>query len=159
MNKAYLLTGGNERNKFKYLQKAKTSIINECGEILSQSALYETEAWGKTDQPSFLNQVLLIETVMNASTLMQVLLRIENEMGRKRTEKNGPRTIDIDILFFNSAIINETDLIIPHPQIQNRKFVLEPMNELAPDFLHPVLNKTIHDLLMMCEDKLDVKKL
>jgi 2-amino-4-hydroxy-6-hydroxymethyldihydropteridine diphosphokinase len=159
MNKAYLLTGGNEGNKFEYLQKAKTSIINECGEILSQSALYETEAWGKMHQPSFLNQVLLIETVMNASTLMQVLLRIENEMGRKRIEKNGPRTIDIDILFFNAAIINEPDLTIPHPQIQNRKFVLEPMNELAPDFLHPVLNKTIHDLLMMCEDKLDVKKL
>ena len=159
MNKAYLLTGGNEGNKLHSLHEAKMQIKKECGEILVQSALYETAAWGKTDQPSFLNQVLLIETLMNADLLMKKLLQIENKMGRKRLEKNGPRIIDIDILFFNAAIINDEHLIIPHPQIQNRKFVLQPMNEIAADFIHPVLQKTIHQLLIMCEDKLDVKKL
>lgn len=159
MNKAYLLTGGNEGNKSGFLQQAKIYIKKECGEILNQSALYETEAWGKTDQPSFLNQVLLIETLLNAATLMKKLLLIENKMGRKRTEKNWPRSIDIDILFFNDEIINEKDVTIPHPQIQNRKFVLEPMNELAPDFFHPILHQSIHQLLIMCKDKLDVKKL
>jgi 2-amino-4-hydroxy-6-hydroxymethyldihydropteridine diphosphokinase len=159
MNKAYLLTGGNEGDKLGCLAQAKNDIEKEAGKILTQSALYETAAWGKTDQPSFLNQVLYIETLLDASALMIKLLQVEEKMGRKRLEKYGPRIIDIDILFFNSAIINEKDLIIPHPQIQNRRFVLEPMNELSPEFMHPVLHKTIHQLLMACEDKLDVKKL
>jgi 2-amino-4-hydroxy-6-hydroxymethyldihydropteridine diphosphokinase len=159
MNKAYLLIGGNQGNKFDYLAHAREYIETDCGKILNRSALYETAAWGKIGQPSFLNQVLLIQTAMNAPALMKKILQIEEKIGRKRLEKYGPRIIDIDILFFNHDIIHEEGLIIPHSQIQNRRFALVPMNELSPNFMHPVLNKTIHQLLLACEDKLDVKKL
>jgi 2-amino-4-hydroxy-6-hydroxymethyldihydropteridine diphosphokinase len=80
-------------------------------------------------------------------------------MGRIRTVKNAPRTIDIDILFFNNEIINRSDLIVPHPEIQNRRFVLIPINEIAPQMIHPVLNKTIEQLLLQCPDQLAVKKI
>jgi 2-amino-4-hydroxy-6-hydroxymethyldihydropteridine diphosphokinase len=159
MNKAYLLIGGNLGDRLNYLDQARAKIKLFCGEILKRSALYETAAWGNTEQENFINQVLLIHTALPAPELMKKILDIEAEMGRKRLHKNGPRIIDIDILFFNEDIISLTGLIIPHPQIQNRRFTLVPMNELAPHFRHPLLHKTIEELLIACEDKLDVKKL
>jgi 2-amino-4-hydroxy-6-hydroxymethyldihydropteridine diphosphokinase len=159
MNKAYLLTGGNKGDRRSFLQEAKKEIDSHCSSIVQQSALYQTAAWGKTDQEDFLNQVLLLETQLNAQALMQTILQIEELMGRVRSEKYGPRIIDIDILFFNHDIIHEPALIIPHPQIQNRRFVLEPMNEIAPEFIHPVFQKTIHELLIECKDELGVKKI
>src|SRR5215467_3158656 len=104
MNKAYLLIGGNEGNRFLYLKKAAANIKIFCGEIILRSSLYETEPWGKSDQPSFLNEAVLIETSLNAHALMDSILEVEERMGRKRIEKYGPRTIDIDILFFNDEV-------------------------------------------------------
>jgi len=158
MNDSYLLIGGNEGDRKAGLAKARESIQKIAGPILQQSSIYETAAWGKTDQPDFLNQALLIRTPLDAPDLITALLGIEEAMGRKRVEKYGPRIIDIDILFFNMAIINTPRLIIPHPEIQNRRFALVPMNEIAPQFRHPKLNLTIHELLAICPDPLDVKK-
>jgi 2-amino-4-hydroxy-6-hydroxymethyldihydropteridine diphosphokinase len=159
MNHAYLLIGGNEGDRVKYLQHASDYISGHFGKIIQQSSVYETAAWGKTDQPNFLNQVLLISTALDAPSLMQQILLAEKKMGRSRNEKYSPRIIDIDILFFNEEIINQSQLVIPHPEIQNRKFVLVPMNQIAPDLIHPVLHKSINTLLKECTDKLDVKKL
>ena len=159
MNKAYLLIGGNQGNSLKFLIEAERKIVKFCGEIFARSAFYETAAWGITNQSSFINRVLLVHTRLTAPDLMKKILEIELEMGRKRIEKFGPRIIDIDILFFNEEVISADGLIIPHPQIQNRRFTLEPMNELAPKYVHPLLHKTIEELLTLCTDKLDVKKL
>ncbi|MEO7536374.1 MAG: 2-amino-4-hydroxy-6-hydroxymethyldihydropteridine diphosphokinase, partial [Ferruginibacter sp.] len=122
------------------------------------SGIYRTAAWGNTDQPDFLNQVIIADTKLNASETLQQILSIEKLMGRIRTTRNAPRTIDIDILFFNKEIISEKNLTVPHPEIPNRRFVLVPLNELSPDLRHPVLNKSIHVLLAECADPLNVKK-
>ncbi len=123
-----------------------------------RSAIYQTAAWGNTEQPDFLNQVIIVQTKLTAVQTMQTILQIEKEMGRMRTVKNAPRIIDIDILFFNKEIINTAELTVPHPQLQNRRFVLVPLNELSPNFKHPVLKKNIHQLFIHCHDKLNVKK-
>jgi 2-amino-4-hydroxy-6-hydroxymethyldihydropteridine diphosphokinase len=159
MNKAYLLTGGNMGDRTGKLLEAKKNIATYCGTILMESSLYETAAWGKADQPDFLNQVLYLQTSLSAVALMKEILLIEEIMGRTRTEKYGSRTIDIDILFYNDEIIREPGLIIPHPEIQNRRFVLVPLQEIAPGLVHPVLLKSISTLLKDCGDKLDVKKI
>jgi 2-amino-4-hydroxy-6-hydroxymethyldihydropteridine diphosphokinase len=159
MNKAYLLTGGNEGDRYRNMQQARTNIEHICGQLLQVSSLYETAPWGKTDQADFLNQVLLIETKWNPRELLQAILQIEEKGGRVRTFKNAPRTIDIDILFYNHRVIEETGLRIPHPRIADRRFVLEPLNEISPAFEHPVLHKTIHQLLLECTDELAVKKI
>lgn len=159
MNEAYLLTGGNIGDRLDYLSKAKQAIAKGCGRILKESAVYETAAWGKEDQEAFLNQVLKIETDLSADELLQHLLQTETDLGRKREMKYGPRTIDIDILFFNDEVINRHGLKIPHPQLQNRRFVLAPLNEMAPDKIHPVFHKTIARLLAECPDPLAVHKL
>ncbi|MEO6729731.1 MAG: 2-amino-4-hydroxy-6-hydroxymethyldihydropteridine diphosphokinase [Ferruginibacter sp.] len=158
MNKAYLLLGSNMGNSKQQLLTAIKQIETQIGKLINQSALYATAAWGNTDQPDFLNQVLVIETSLEASQIMQEILGIEKKMGRVRTVKNAARIIDIDILFFNDEIINEPHLVIPHPEIQKRRFVLVPLNELSPELKHPALNKTIHQLLLECPDQLDVKK-
>jgi 2-amino-4-hydroxy-6-hydroxymethyldihydropteridine diphosphokinase len=158
MNEVFLLTGGNIGDRRNYLLKAKNEIIERCGNILKASDVYETAAWGNEKQESFLNQVLKIETSHPAQKLLKIILQVEENLGRKRQLKYGPRTIDIDILFFNNEIINEEGLKIPHPQIQNRRFVLIPMMEIAPDKIHPLFNKTISQLLLECSDPLEVNK-
>jgi 2-amino-4-hydroxy-6-hydroxymethyldihydropteridine diphosphokinase len=158
MNKVYLLTGGNVGNRQQYLQESARLIEAAAGKITHRSAIYETAAWGKTDQAAFLNQALELVTPLAPGVLMQRLLEIEQTAGRKRLEKYGPRTIDIDILFFNADIISTPLLTVPHPQIAARRFVLEPMNELAPAYVHPVLKKTMAQLLAECPDPLPVKK-
>ena len=159
MNKLYLLLGSNMGNSNQKLDEATKHIAKVIGKILRHSHLYRTAAWGKTDQPDFLNQVLVVETKLSAQQTISSILAIEKKMGRVRTEKNAPRIIDIDILFFNKDIINEKDLIVPHPQLQNRRFVLVPLNELSPRFIHPLNKKTIHYLLRVCPDKLPVNKI
>lgn len=155
MNTVYLITGGNIGNRKNNLLVAGELIEDRIGTIIKSSKIYETEAWGNTNQPSFYNQVHIVESQFSAEEIMKKLLAIEEQMGRVRTIKNAARIIDIDILFFNDEIINSTSLIIPHIEISNRRFVLMPLFELSPDFIHPLLNKSIKDLLSACKDKLE----
>ncbi len=141
-----------------YLQQAKTLINGNAGEIIATSSVYETAAWGKLDQPGFLNQVLLLHTALEPLPLLQQLLAIEIQMGRQRFEKMGPRTIDIDILFYNDVTLQSDELTIPHPHVGQRRFVLVPMNELAPELVHPIFKQTLAELLLCCPDQLPVTK-
>jgi 2-amino-4-hydroxy-6-hydroxymethyldihydropteridine diphosphokinase len=158
MNKAYLLTGGNIGDRKQYLATACEQIAIECGAVTKASSLYETAAWGKTDQPAFLNQALEIQTKLNARQLIRHLLKVETKLGRIREEKYGERVIDIDIIFFNNEIHQTTFLKIPHPEMQNRRFVLMPLAEIAPAAVHPVFLKTVTELLHDCPDMLEVRK-
>lgn len=158
MNKTYLLLGSNMGNSPASLSTACLQIEKYIGKIIRQSHLYVTAAWGNTQQPNFLNQVILVETNLKALQTMLTILRIEKKMGRVRTLKNAPRIIDIDILFFNKEIVESEQLTIPHPQIQNRRFVLVPLNQLSPNLRHPVLKRSVHQLLIHCADNLNVKK-
>ena len=138
MNKAYLLTGGNMGNREENLAMARTTYQRtNAADIKAISSIYETAAWGKTDQPSFLNQALEIDTDLKPRQLLRQLLKIEKQMGRVREEKYGPRMIDIDILFFNDEIHNYPLLKIPHPEMQNRRFVLVPLAEICPGLYSP----------------------
>lgn len=158
MNIAYLLTGGNIGNREHSLSSARELINLHCGTIAAASSLYETAAWGKTEQPSFLNQALVIKTPLNARKLLRRILKIEKEIGRVRKEKYDPRLIDIDILLFNGELHQTHFLTVPHPEMQNRRFALLPLQEIAPELYHPKLKKTISQLLKECKDKLPVKK-
>ena len=158
MTEVFLLTGGNLGNRLEYLAKAKEQVEKKCGTVLQQSLVYETAAWGNEDQGAFLNQVLKIETDLVPEKLLHAIFEIEKDLGRKREMKYGPRTIDIDILFYGDSVIDQKGLKIPHPQIQNRRFVLTPLNEIAPNKIHPSLHKTITQLLAECPDPLAVNK-
>lgn len=146
-------------NRAANLRKAANLISAQLGQVVLISAVYETAAWGKTDQKAFLNQVLEVLTPYTPYKTMEILLAIEHAMGRLRMEKWGPRKIDLDILFYEEEIINESSLVIPHPQIENRKFVLAPLHEIAPNWMHPVLKKSIEQLLFECKDPLEVYKI
>ncbi len=158
MSIAYLLIGGNLGNRLTYLQKAGTLIEQNCGNIVHSSAIYETAAWGVRDQPSFFNQALAVNTSLTPEDLMLRLLDIEKEMGRERTLKMGPRIIDLDILLMDSRVIQSALLTLPHPALPFRRFALLPLCDIAPDLVHPVLHKPIHQLLADCTDELDVQK-
>jgi len=158
MINVYLLLGSNLGNRLLLLQKAIEYIKAETGQVLAQSHIYETQSWGKTDLPDYLNQVLFIGTELAPQVLLNKLLQIELLLGRLREEKWGARTIDIDILFYGDQIINEHTLIVPHPQLQNRRFTLVPLAELAPELMHPLLKKTVKTLLFELKDNLQIKK-
>ncbi len=155
---AYLLIGSNIGNRLDHLQKATAFIEQQCGPITATSSIYQTAAWGLTEQPDFLNQVLVLSTLLEPEVLMKTLLLIEEKMGRIRTVKLGPRTIDLDILLINDLIINSTLLTIPHPALPNRKFALIPLAEVAGEMIHPSTTKTINQLLTACNDELVVQK-
>jgi 2-amino-4-hydroxy-6-hydroxymethyldihydropteridine diphosphokinase len=159
MNKIFLIVGGNLGNRKKNLQTAATFIDEQIGAIIQSSKIYETEPWGLTDQPAFYNQIHLVKSKLNAQTIIDTILKIEEKMGRVRTIKNAARIIDIDILFFNEEIINEPNLVVPHREIPNRRFVLMPLNEIAPLMIHPVFKKNISELLSTCKDQLKVAPL
>lgn len=157
--KAYLLLGSNLGDRLNNLTQAEELIYKQCGSLMKSSSIYETAAWGLEKQPSFLNKVIQIKTNLTALDLLEAILHIEALLGRKRTVKMGPRVIDIDILFMeNFNHITSSQLTIPHPAIAQRRFVLIPLNELMPDFIHPILNKSIAQLLELCTDTLSVKK-
>lgn len=159
MQRIYLLLGSNLGERDQILHKAAEAISERVGDILEVSSVYETESWGKTGQPQFLNQVICIESSHSASTILNEVLEIEKLLGRERLEKWGSRTMDIDILFYGSAVINEPDLIVPHPYFQDRRFAVMPMLEIAPDFEHPVLGKTISTIALELTDELSVYKI
>lgn len=156
MNIVYILTGGNVGKRLINLGNAQKFLEDEIGKIEKSSSIYETAAWGNNDQPDFYNQAHIIKTKLSPEDIMQKILKIEEKMGRVRTFKNAARIIDIDILFFNEEIINKPGLIIPHAEIANRRFVLEPLNELSPHMIHPRLNESVKELLSTCKDMLKV---
>ena len=159
LNKVFLITGGNLGDRRKNLELAEKLIGERIGLIEKSSKIYETEPWGNREQPSFYNQVHIVKTELSAGKVLEEILQIEEEMGRKRTVKNAARIIDIDIIFYNNDIVNEQNLQIPHPHIADRRFVLLPLSEVAPKFVHPFLKKTIDELLFITTDQLKVKAL
>jgi 2-amino-4-hydroxy-6-hydroxymethyldihydropteridine diphosphokinase len=158
MNKAYLSLGGNVGDRKKMLNDGLRLIGEQCGQVGKKSAIYETAAWGKTDQSPFLNIALELTTNLQAGELLHEVRAIETALGRQREIKWGPRTLDIDILLFNDEIIDSPDLTVPHPYMHTRRFVLEPLAEIAPELLHPVFHKTVADLLAKCLDTLAINK-
>jgi 2-amino-4-hydroxy-6-hydroxymethyldihydropteridine diphosphokinase len=155
----YLLLGSNLGDRHLFLNKAIKCIEDDIAPVIKTSSVYETQSWGKTDAPDYLNQVLLLQTDMPPQAVLKKVLDIENILGRHREEKWGPRTIDIDILFYGHEVINGPGLNIPHPQMHSRRFTLEPLAEIAPNLLHPVFNKNILALKNQLKDSLIVKKL
>jgi|LakMenE18May11ns_1017448.scaffolds.fasta_scaffold9927789_2 2-amino-4-hydroxy-6-hydroxymethyldihydropteridine diphosphokinase len=150
-----ILLGSNLGNRLANLKQAIASIAS-FSTILQQSNIYQTAAWGNTDQADFLNQAIEIQTNQTAENLMHALLAIESQMGRVRLQKWEPRIIDLDIIFYESAI-HTTDFIqIPHPEMQNRAFVLKPLLDLIPHFEHPILKQNITQLWEKCPDQLEV---
>jgi 2-amino-4-hydroxy-6-hydroxymethyldihydropteridine diphosphokinase len=159
MNNVFLLLGSNLGNRQHFLQEAIKLIELHVAPVLKISSIYETQSWGKTDAPDYLNQVIVIETNISAREVLQKILAIELILGRRREEKWGSRTIDIDILFYGTEIVNEEGLHVPHPELHKRRFTLEPLAEIAPDLVHPAINKSILLIKNELKDSLIVKKL
>jgi 2-amino-4-hydroxy-6-hydroxymethyldihydropteridine diphosphokinase len=158
-NITFLLLGSNLGDRKKNLSTARNAIEISVGDVLKASSIYETGAWGKTNQPDFLNQALKVQTTLSPEDLLAEILKIELTMGRRREVHWGERTIDIDILLYETAIISLPSLTIPHPQLQNRRFALEPLAEIGGAEIHPVLGLTIQQILEKCSDVLEVHRI
>jgi 2-amino-4-hydroxy-6-hydroxymethyldihydropteridine diphosphokinase len=154
--KIHLLIGSNMGDRKAYLAQAIAEIGKKIGKITQKSRLYETQAWGLTNQPDFMNQALEVETPLSPQATLAKILDIETDMGRIRTEKYAERTIDIDILLFAEVIVEEADLQIPHPRLPERNFALVPLMEIAGEIEHPILKTTIEDIYFESPDTLDV---
>jgi len=153
MHDVYLLIGGNIGNRALILSQALALIRKRVGRIIRRSSVYETEPWGFEDQRPFLNQVLRVRTALTPGSLLSAVLQIELVLGRiRQSEQYHARTIDIDILFYDSEIISQKQLTIPHPLLHRRRFTLVPLAEIAPSLVHPVFNSTVEDLLAVCTD-------
>ena len=160
MHQVFLSIGGNLGNKRANFDKVYTHIQNELGCIVLRSSVYETPAWGFVSEDSFWNQVLCIETLLNPSEILEKIKKIDAAFGRKRSGNGySSREMDIDILYFDDNIINTENLTIPHPLLHKRLFVLVPLAEIAPDFVHPVLKLSSLEMLNSCDDKSMIKKL
>lgn len=159
MHTVYLLLGSNLGDSVTYIEKSRKLIEKEIGEITDKSSLYLTESWGKTGQPDFINQVVEVKSALKAEEILDKIIIIEAELGRERREKWGSRIIDIDILFYDDEIINKKDLTVPHPYLHQRRFTLAPLVELKPELFHPVLKKTMKELLETLKDNLFVQRL
>jgi 2-amino-4-hydroxy-6-hydroxymethyldihydropteridine diphosphokinase len=155
----FLLLGSNLGDRHLFLKQAIEQIGRDIAPVIKASSVYETQSWGKTDAPDYLNQVIMLQTSLSAQTILQKILNIENVLGRHREEKWGSRTIDIDILFYGQEVINQPGLQVPHPELHKRRFTLEPLAEIAPEMVHPLLNKHILQVKTELKDNLIVKKL
>ncbi|RYY40925.1 MAG: 2-amino-4-hydroxy-6-hydroxymethyldihydropteridine diphosphokinase [Chitinophagaceae bacterium] len=153
---AYLLLGGNLGDRPALLAEARAAIAQRAGNVTRVSGLYETAAWGLEDQPAFLNQALAVETRLAPGALLQTVLSIEADMGRRRLERYGPRLIDIDILLYDDQVIDEPGLQLPHPQLPARRFALTCLAAIAPQVRHPLSGRSIAQLLAHCADPLPV---
>lgn len=154
MKKAFLSLGSNIGDRKTNLARAIRYINIGVGHIIDLSGIYETAPWGFEADNNFLNIVIEIITDLTPHEALSKCIEIESKLGRNRSSEKGyaSRTIDIDILFYQSVIVNESDLIIPHPLLHERRFVLEPLKQIDPDFLHPVFGLTIAELLEQCTD-------
>ncbi len=159
MQSVFLLLGSNLGNRLQLIKQAIEQIESEIAPAIKKSSVYETASWGKTDAPDYLNQVIELRTDLSARTILHLILNIEKKSGRDRQGKWASRTIDIDILFYGQSIIHEDGLQIPHPELHNRRFTLEPLAEIAPGLIHPLLNISISVLKDKLKDDLHVKKL
>lgn len=157
MKQIFLHTGSNLGNRKQNLQRALELIETEIGRIVQVSRIYWTKAWGLEEQPDFLNQAIEAQTELEPEQVLEKILQIEQEMGRERRIKWGERLIDIDILFYEDQIIQTERLTVPHPFMQERNFVLAPLVEIAANFIHPVLGKTVYQLFLDSKDPLFTK--
>ena len=158
MNTVFLQLGSNMDDRNAHLKNTNKLIAEEIGAIQKKSKIYESVPWGVENQNNYLNQVLEIKSEFSAEEVLERVLQIEDNIGRIRNEKWGERIIDIDILLFNDLIVEKEGICIPHIHLHNRKFVLIPLNEIAPSFTHPKYNKTIRELLSECKDIESVEK-
>ena len=152
MNTIYLALGTNLGDRMDNLRRA-VAALHPTVHVTALSSVYETPPWGYTDQPAFLNMALAGETDLEPLELISFLKKLESELGREKTFRNGPRLIDMDILFYDDLIFNQNDLVIPHPRLHERAFVLVPLNDIAPDLMHPVLKRAVRDLLQDVDTK------
>ncbi len=148
MSKVWIALGSNMGDGRKNLDKAVENMNKNGVKVEKISTYIETEPYGYTEQDNFVNAVCIAETELSPRELLKTLLTIELEMGRVRLIRWGPRIIDLDILFYEDLIIDEEDLKVPHIEIQKRSFVLEPMDEISPEKVHPIFKKTVHELLL-----------
>lgn len=146
----YLALGSNLGDRLANLKQAINALTPQM-EVKAKSQVYETPPWGYADQPKFLNQVVKAKTYLEPEPLLKHLKRLEVALGRKQTFQNGPRLIDIDILFYDDLVLNQPALILPHPRLHERAFVLLPLMDIDPDLVHPVNKKTVRDMAAACD--------
>lgn len=159
LSKTHLLLGANLGDRATTLAEANKLVAQKIGKVVKASSLYETQPWGKTDQPEFLNQALEVATELPPLAVLKAILEIEQQLGRTRQEKWDARSIDIDMLFYDAKILKTNDLTLPHPHLHERNFALVPMLEIAPTKQHPIFKKTIEELYEASSDTLDVAML
>jgi len=145
----YLSLGSNLDNRLANLKEAISALPPQM-EVKAKSHVYETPPWGYAEQPMFLNQVLMAKTYLEPEPLLRHLKRLEVALGREATFRNGPRSIDMDILFYDDLVLDTPSLIIPHPRLQERGFVLLPLMDIAPDLVHPLMKKSIREMVALC---------
>jgi len=155
--KVTLILGGNRGDR-ELLLNAAVKSITDRNTLLLKSSVYETEAWGGIAEGPFLNQVIQVKSSFDPMTFLGFIQKIEIDLGRRRDEHWGDRTMDIDVLFWNDRFIDTPELKIPHPYMSQRKFVLVPLTEILPEFVHPVLGKSTLELLKECQDQSEVRK-
>lgn len=146
----YLALGSNLGDRLANLKQAITALTPQM-DVRAKSQVYETPPWGYEDQPKFLNQVIKATTYLDPEPLLKHLKRLEVALGRKASIPNGPRLIDLDILFFDDLVVNKSSLIIPHPRLHERAFVLLPLMDLAPNLVHPVRRQSVRDMAALCD--------